>query len=31
MDAFSETDSGETDQQQRIGAQVVSAPEFLLQ
>jgi hypothetical protein len=31
MDAFSETDPSETDQQQRIGVQVVSSPEFLLQ
>jgi hypothetical protein len=31
VDAFSETDSGATDQQQRVGAQVVRSPEFLLQ
>ena len=31
VDAFSETDSGETDKQQRIGVQVVGSPEFLLQ
>jgi len=31
MDAFSETDPSETDQQQRIGVQAVSSPEFLLQ
>jgi hypothetical protein len=31
VDAFSETDSGETDKQQRVGVQVVSSPEFLLQ
>jgi hypothetical protein len=31
VDAFSETDSGETYKQQRVGVQVVGSPEFLLQ
>ena len=31
VDAFSETDSGETDKQQRVGVQIVGSPEFLLQ